>query len=233
MEDFKTNQAGWRGETINAVRSYYLDRWGGMMFLQANTIALLELVLKGYQEQVKQAQTDVVNLVNRAEEVIAAYDPASLCGSTDSKNLTFNIAIGVASVVSAAAGVASMGVSSIVAAAVAAGLGVAKDAYQPVAPTDADIGGDTVAEIWQSILDATEKLRQQFWASEKELHDIIDSFHDGVVNGKITVGRSGEGDVQSLSAGDLLRSKPLDSTSSVDRPLVGSDNPDPAHSPER
>nr|MDT0656785.1 hypothetical protein [Micromonospora sp. DSM 115978] len=233
MEDFRINQAGWRGETIDAVRSSYLDRWGGMVFLQANTIALLELVLKGYQEQVKQAQNDVVNLVNMAEEVIAAYDPSSLCGSTDSKNLTFNITIGVAVVLSAAAGAASMGVTSIVAAAVAAGLGVAKDAYQPVAPEYAGLGGDTVAEIWQSILDATEKLRQQFSASETELHAIIAGFHDGVINGRITVGKSGDGEVQSLPALELLRSKPLGPTSSVERPLIGSDNPDPAHSPQR
>src|SRR5690349_22361506 len=51
MEAFRINQAGWRGETIDAVRAGYLDRWGGMVFLQANTIALLLLVLRGYQEQ--------------------------------------------------------------------------------------------------------------------------------------------------------------------------------------
>jgi hypothetical protein len=147
------------------------------------------------------------------------------------QNLTFNIAIGVAGVVSAAAGVASMGVTSIAAAAVAAGLGVLKDEYQPSAPTDADIGGDSVAQIWQSILDATENLRQQFQASDAELHDIVKSFHDGVVNGRITIGKSGQGEEQTLPALELLRSKPLGATSSVDRPLVGSDNPDPAHSP--
>jgi hypothetical protein len=233
MEDFRTNQAGWRGATIDAVRSHYLDRWGGMVFLQANTIALLELVLRGYQEQIKQAQNDVVDLVNGAEQVIAAYDPSSLCGSTESKNLTFNIAIGVAVVLSAGAGAVAMGVTSIVAAAVAAGLGVAKDEYQPVAPEGAEMGGDSVAEIWQSILDATERLRQQFSASEKELHDIIRGFHDEVVNGRITVGKSGDGEVQSLPTMELLRSKPLGATSSLERPIIGSDNPDPAHSPHR
>ena len=34
MESFKINQAGWRGATIDAVRSNYLERWGGMVFLQ-------------------------------------------------------------------------------------------------------------------------------------------------------------------------------------------------------
>lgn len=231
MEDFKVNQAGWRGQTIDAVRSSYLDRWGGMVFLQANTLALLELVLRGYQRQIEEAQRDVVNLVNRAEEVIAAYDPSSMCGSTDSKNLSFNIIIGVSVVVSAAAGVATMGVTSIGAAFVAAGLGVVKDVYNPQAPTDADIGGDTVAQIWQSILIATEKLRQQFQASDTELRAILNSFHDGVINGQVTVGKSGEGDVQTLPAMELLRSKPLGTTSSVERPLVNSNNPDAAHSP--
>lgn len=237
MEDFKINQSGWRGTTIDAVRSNYIDRWGGMVFLQANIIGLLWLVMKGYQEQVKQAQMDVVNLVNRAEEVIASYDPSSLCGSSDSKNVTFNIAIGVASVLSAGAGLAAgaaMRITTIVSAVVAAGLGVAKDKYEPKGRTDADMGGDTVAEIWQSILDATETLRKQFEASDQELHDIVESFHNGVVNGKIVVGKSGQGEVQTLPALELMRSKPLGvSTSAVERPYVGADNPDPAHSPQR
>jgi hypothetical protein len=233
MEDFRINQAGWRGLTIDAVRSGYLDRWGGMVFLQANTIALLLLVLKGYQEQVKRAQEDVVNLVRTAEEVIAAYDPASLCGSAESKNLTFNIAIGVAVVVSAAAGVTAMAVTAIAAAAVASGLSVAKDEYNPDAPRGGPIGGDTVAEIWQSILDRSNDLRLQFQASEQELHDIVVSFHDAITNGSITIGKSGEGQRQTLPATELLRAKSLGSYSSLERPLVGSDNPDPAHSPAR
>lgn len=73
MADFRTNQAGWCGATIDAVRSNYLDRWGRMVFLQANTIALLLLVLKAYQEQLRQAQNDVVTLVNVAEEVLSSY----------------------------------------------------------------------------------------------------------------------------------------------------------------
>jgi len=233
MADFATNQAGWRGATIDAVRSGYLDRWGGMVFLQANTIAILWLVLRGYQEQVKQAQNDVVKLVNAAEEVIEAFDPQSLCGSEHSKNLTFNIAIGVLSVLSAAAGVASMGVTSVVTAVGAAGLGVAKDMCEPDAPKDADIHGDSVAAIWQSILDATEGLRRQFEASDKELHDIVASFQAGVVNGSIRVGKSGQRGRVTVPALELLRSKPLGvATTGLDRPVMGSDNPDPAHSPE-
>ncbi|GGN44450.1 Na+-translocating ferredoxin:NAD+ oxidoreductase RnfG subunit [Actinoplanes campanulatus] len=233
MADFRSNQAGWRGRTIDAVRSGYLDRWGGMVFLQANTIALLWLVLRGYQEQVRQAQNDVVKLVELAEEVIAAYDPQSLCGSTESKNLTFNIAIGVLGVLSAGAGAAGMAVAGVVAAVGAAGLGVAKDMYEPDAPRDADIGGDSVAAIWQSILDATEKLRLQFSASERELHDIINGFHNRVVSGSILLGTSGAGVRQTVPALEAFRSKPLGvGVSNLERPRMGSDNPDPAHSPE-
>jgi hypothetical protein len=233
MADFRTNQAGWRGATIDAVRSGYLDRWGAMVFLQANTIALLWLVLRGYQEQVRQAQNDVVKLVNLAEEVIAAHDPQSMCGSTDSKNLTFNIAVGVLGVLSAGAGTAGMAVTTVVAAVAAAGLGVAKDMYEPDAPRDTDIGGDSVAAIWQSILEATEKLRRQFEASEKELHDIVEGFHNGVLNGSIRLGKTGQGGIQNLPALEALRSKPLGTgTSNLERPRTGSDNPDPAHSPE-
>ncbi len=236
MEDFRINQAGWRGRTIDAVRSGYLDRWGGMVFLQANTIALLWLALRGYQEQVRQAQNDVVNLVNRAEEAIDSYNPDSMCGSSDRKNVTFNIAIGVLGVLSAGAGLASgtgMAVTSIVAAVGAAGLGVAKDKYEPDAPKDHDIQGDSVAELWQSILDATEKLRLQFCASDRELHDIVAGFHDGVVHGSIGVGTSGRGALQTLPAMELLRSKPLGmGATNVQRPLIGSDNPDAAHSPD-
>jgi hypothetical protein len=232
MENFRTNQAGWRGATIEAIRSGYLDRWGGMVFLQANTIALLWLVLQGYQEQVRQAQNDVVKLVNLAEEVIAAYDPSSMCGSTDSKNLTFNIAIGVLGVLSAGAGAAGMAVTSIVAAAGAGGLGVGKDMYEPDAPRESDIGGDSVAAIWQSILDATERLRRQFEASEKELHDIIDSFHGRVVSGAVLLGKAGGGGRVNVPALEAFRSKPLGAgTRSVERPAMGSANPDPAHSP--
>jgi hypothetical protein len=233
MADFRTNQAGWRGATIDAVRSRYLDRWGGMVFLQANTIALLWLVLQGYQEQVRQAQNDVVKLVNLAEEVIAAYDPSSLCGSTDSKNLTFNIAIGVLGVLSAGAGAAGMAVASVVAAVGGALLGVAKDAYEPDAPGDADIGGDSVAAIWQSILDATERLRRQFEASERELHDITASFQSVVVNGTIRLGKSDLGGKVNVPALEAFRSQPLGAgTAGVERPFIGSDNPDPAHSPD-
>jgi Zn ribbon nucleic-acid-binding protein len=231
MQNFRINQSGWRGETIDAIRSKYLARWGGMVFLQANTLALLELVLAGYQEQVAQAQKDVVALVNAAEQVIAAYDPGSMCGSTDSKNLTFNILIGVATVVSAAAGGAGLAVTSIVAAAAAGGLGIAKDAYNPAAPMDAEIQGHNVAAIWRSILDATDRLRQQFEASDRELHDIVAQFHQGVINSRITVGKSGEGEQQTVPALELIRSSPLGSTTKVNRPLVGSANPDPAHSP--
>lgn len=233
MADFRTNQAGWRGATIDAVRSGYLDRWGGMVFLQANTIALLWLVLRGYQEQVRQAQNDVVKLVDLAEEVIAAYDPKSLCGSTDSKNLTFNIAIGVLSVLSAGTGAAGMAVATVVAAVGAAGLGVAKDRYEPAAPREADIGGDSVAAIWQSILDATEKLRRQFEASERELHDITAGFHSGILNGSIRIGKSGQGGTQEVPALEMIRSKPLGvGTGNLERPQMGSDNPDAAHSPQ-
>ncbi|GIF39300.1 hypothetical protein [Actinoplanes xinjiangensis] len=233
MTDFSVNQAGWRGATIDAVRSGYLDRWGGMVFLQANTIALLWLVLRGYQEQVRQAQNDVVKLVNLAEQVIEAYDPSSMCGSTDSKNLTFNIAIGVLGVLSAGAGAAGMAVTSIVSAVGGAVLGVAKDKYEPDAPPDSDIGGDSVAAIWQSILNATDRLRQQFEASERELHDIIEGFHSGVVNGSIRLGKSDRGGKVTVPALEALRSKPLGpGTTGVERPYVGSASPDPAHSPE-
>ncbi|MFC4070577.1 hypothetical protein [Actinoplanes subglobosus] len=233
MTDFRTNQAGWRGATIDAVRSGYLDRWGGMVFLQANTIALLWLVLRGYQEQVRQAQNDVVKLVGLAEEVIAAYDPSSMCGSTDSKNLTFNIAIGVLGVLSAGAGAAGMAVTSVVAAVGTAGLGVGKDMYEPDAPRDSDIGGDSVAAIWQSILDATEGLRRQFEASERELHDIVDSFHSRVVNGAVLLGKAGGGGRVSVPALEAFRSKRLGvDTTSLERPFMGSANPDPAHSPD-
>ncbi|BEL03474.1 hypothetical protein Q0Z83_016650 [Actinoplanes sichuanensis] len=204
-----------------------------MVFLQANTIALLWLVLQGYQEQVRQAQNDVVKLVNLAEEVIDAYDPSSLCGSTDSKNLTFNIAIGVLGVLSAGAGAAGMAVASVVAAVGGAVLGVAKDAYEPAAPRDADIGGDSMAAIWQSILTATEKLRLQFEASERELHDIIAGFHAGVVNGNIRLGKAGDGWKVNIPAMEAFRSAALGAgTTRLDRPLMGSDNPDPAHSPD-
>ncbi|BCJ40591.1 hypothetical protein GCM10010168_74210 [Actinoplanes ianthinogenes] len=237
MNDFRINQAGWRGETIDAVRSGYLDRWGGMLFLQANTVGLLLLVLRAYQEQLTQAQNDVVNLVNRAAEAIAAYQPSSLCGSTDKKNVTFNIAIGVLSVLSAGAGLATgtgMTFTAIAAAFGAAGLGVAKDKYEPDAPRDHDIQGDNVAELWQSIVDATEKLRLQFSASERELHDIIARFHDSIVNESISIGTSGRGALQKLPALEVLRAKPLGvGVTKVQRPLIGSDNPDPAHSPAR
>lgn len=237
MADFRIDQAGWRGATIDAVRSNYLDRWGGMVFLQANTLALLWLVLKAYQTQVQKAQEDVVDLVTKAEQVIASYDPSSLCGSSDKKNLTFNIAIGVLSVLSGAAGLAegaAMAITSVASAVAAAGLGVAKDAYEPNAPKGGDIQGDTVAEIWHSILDRTEDLRKQFAASDKELHDIVDSFHSKIVDGKIVVGKSGQGETQTVPAMELFRSKPLDvGTSNLQRPYIGSDNPDPAHSPQR
>jgi hypothetical protein len=233
MGDFRTNQAGWRGATIDAVRSGYLDRWGGMVFLQANTIAILWLTLRGYQEQIRQAQNDVVKLVNLAEEVIAAYDPSSMCGSTDSKNLTFNIAIGVLGVLSAGTGAAGMAVTSVVAAIGTAGLGIGKDVYEPDAPRDSDIGGDSVAAIWQSILDATERLRRQFEASERELHDILASFHGRVVNGTIRLGTSDRGAKVSVPALEAFRSKPLAmGTRNLERPYIGSANPDPAHSPE-
>jgi hypothetical protein len=233
MTDFSVNQAGWRGATIEAVRSGYLDRWGGMVFLQANTIALLWLVLRGYQEQLRQAQNDVVKLVNFAEEVIEAFDPSSMCGSSESKNLTFNIAIGVLGVLSAGAGVAGMGVTSIVAAVGGAVLGVAKDAYEPDAPRESDIEGDSVAAIWQSVLTATDRLRQQFEASERELHDIIESFHNGVVNGSIRLGKTDRGTKVTIPALEAFRSKPLGpGTTRVERPYAGSASPDPAHSPE-
>ncbi|WP_436519628.1 hypothetical protein [Actinoplanes sp. HUAS TT8] len=237
MNGFRTNQAGWRGATIDAVRSGYLDRWGGMVFLQANTLALLWLVLRGYQEQLKQAQNDVVNLVNRAEEAIAAYSPDSLCGSSDKKNVTFNIIIGVLSVLSAGAGLATgtgMAVTTLAAALAGGGVSVAKDKYEPDAPRDHDIQGDSIAELWQSILDATEKLRLQFSASDKELHDIVDKFYDGVVDGRVVLGKSGEGYKQRVPTLEVFRSKPLGAgTTDVMRPLTGSDNPDPAHSPYR
>ena len=233
MKAFETNQAGWRGATIDAVRSYYLGRWGGMTFLQSNTLALLTLILQAYREQVARAQEDVVELVKRAEQVVASYDPGSLCNSADSKNMTFNIAIGVLSVLSAGAGVASWGLTSILTAVAAAGLGVAKDAYNPEAPKDADMGGSSVAEIWQSVLDATDKLRKQFTASDGELNKIVQHFHDEVINGKVTVGKSGKGEPETLPALELMRSKELGSTSDIKAPLNGSDNPDPAHSPQR
>lgn len=233
MKSFQTNQAGWRGDTVDAVRSYYIDRWGGMVFLQSNTLALCVLLLAAYREQVNKAQEDVVNLVKRAEEVIASYDPSSMCGSADSKNLTFNIIIGVTYVFSAGAGLASWGLTTIATAVVAGGLAVVKDKYNPEAPKDAEIGGDTIAEIWRSILDATESLRKQFEASDTELNTIAQQFHDGIVNGKITVGKSGKGDPETVPTMELLRSKPLGSTDQVKAPLNGSDNPDPAHSPQR
>ncbi|GAA2700041.1 hypothetical protein [Actinoplanes palleronii] len=233
MDDFRINQAGWRGETIEAVRSGYLDRWGAMVFLQANTLALLWLALSAYREQLVQAQQDVVNLVNRAEEAIAAYRPDSMCGSSDKKNVTFNIAVGVLGVLSAGAGLATgtgAAVTTIVAALGAGGLGVAKDKYEPEGPRDHDIQGDSVAELWQSILDATEKLRQQFEASEKELHDIVASFHDGVVNGSVTIGTSGQGRPVTTPAMEVFRSKQLGGgTTHLQRPLSGSANVDPAH----
>jgi hypothetical protein len=238
MEAFRINQAGWRGDTIDAVRSGYLDRWGAMVFLQSNTIGMLLLVLQAYQEQIKQAQIDVVNLVNVAEQAIAAYDPSSLCGNSDQKNVSFNIAIGVLSVLSAGAGLAAgaaMKVTTMVAAVAAAGRGVAKDKYEPDKPPDTlGIGGDTVAELWQSILDATEELRKQFWSSETELRAMIDSFHDKVTSGQITVGTAGEGGAVHMSGLQLFRSKKLGvGTASVQRPYIGADNPDPAHSQDR
>ncbi|HWS34086.1 MAG TPA: hypothetical protein VN408_15245 [Actinoplanes sp.] len=234
MVDFRTNQAGWRGATIDAVRSNYLDRWGRMVFLQANTIALLLLVLRAYQEQLRQAQNDVVALVNLAEEVLSSYTGDSVCGSTESKSLSFNIAIGVLGVLSAAAGVAGMALASIVTAVGTAGLGITKDAYDPPVPKDGgQIGGDSVTQIWESIVRATESLRQEYSESEKQLHDIIDGFQHDVISGSIGVGKSGQRDPRSLPAMELLRSKPLGSgTSDVARPFATSFSPDPAHSPE-
>lgn len=234
MADFRTNQAGWCGATIDAVRSGYLEQWGGMVFLQANTLAMLRLALQGYQMQISKAQTDVVTLVNRAEEVVASYGSGSVCSSIDSKNVTFNIAIGVLGVVSAATGAAGLAVASIASAAAGGGLGAIKDSYEPAGPKESDIQGDSVASIWQSILDATEKLRGQFQASDKELYDIVASFHSGILNGRVRLGTTGAGGLETVPAMEVFSSKPLGAgTRSVERPVIGSDNPDPAHSPQR
>ncbi|SDS37890.1 hypothetical protein [Actinoplanes derwentensis] len=234
MADFRINQAGWRGATIDAVRSGYLDRWGRMVFLQANTIALLLLVLRAYQEQLTRAQSDVVALVNVAEEVLSSYTADSVCGSAVSKNLSFNIAIGVLSVLSAATGIAGLALTSIVAAFGAAGLSVAKDSYEPIEPKEgAQIGGDSVTQIWESIIRRTEDLRMEFCTSEQQLHDIIAGFHRDVIGANIGVGLSREGNARALPAMELFRSKPLGSgTGNLRRPSVTWSGPDPAHSPE-
>jgi hypothetical protein len=76
-------------------------------------------------------------------------------------------------------------------------------------------------------------LRLQFSASEKELHDIVMGFHQGVVNGNIFIGWSGQGGPQSVPARDVLQSKKLAAgTTSLQQPVMGSHNPDPAHSPD-
>lgn len=233
MKAFETNQTGWRGATIDAVRSDYINRWGGMTFLQANTLALLHILLAAYQKQIDEAQKDVVRLVKAAEEVIASFDPGSLCGGAESRGEQFNIAIGVFTVVSAAAGAFSFGTASI-AAAMGAGIsGWAKDKFAYEKKTNSfNIDGDSVTAIWQSIVTSTEELRKEFESSETQLADMATDFHDQLTSKNIRTGKDAYGGKIDLPASKLIKCEKLPSTGAVDRPLNGSDNPDPAHTPD-
>lgn len=233
MKSFETNQTGWRGATISAVRSDYINRWGGMTFLQSNTLAMLQVLLEGYKEQIVKAQQDVVNLVNTAEGVIASFDPGSLCGGAEAREGEFNIAIGVFGIVSAAAGVASAGTLSIATAVAAGVLGWAKDEYKYEKKTNKyNIGGDSVTSVWKSILTSSEELRKEFESSETQLADIASKFHTGISTGKATTGKDAYGGKVEVETIKLLKSDKIPSTGSVDKPLNGSDNPDPAHQPD-
>ncbi|GAA4905968.1 hypothetical protein LX16_3437 [Stackebrandtia albiflava] len=234
MESFETNQRGWRGYTVDAIRSDYLNRWGGMTFLQANTLALLQILLEAYRRQVEEAQKDVVRLVTAAEEVIASFDPGSLCGGADSRADKFNIAIGVATVVSAAAGVASFGTTSIAAAMAVGMTGWGKDkfAYEEKS-NEFNIDGDSVTAIWQSIITSTEELRKEYEDSEAQLADMATEFYNGIEGGTVRTGKDAYGGKVEIAATTLITCGPLPSTGDVDRPLNGADNPDPAHTPDR
>lgn len=228
MTDFKTNQTGWKGNTIDAMRRNYIGQWGRMVFLQSNTLQVLILMLEAYKAQVDQAQKDIVALVKDAKTVVDSYSSSSLCGSgSDKKNAIFNIAIAVGAVIALAEGW-----PAVVATVAAGGLSVAKDAYKVDEPKEHPLGGDSVSEIWQNAIDATEKLRKMYEESEKDLANMTSGFYD-ILGDNVTVDKNAYGSDLTIPAYKLIRAQPLSSTNSVEPPDRNYSPPPPVHIPDR
>ena len=224
MEDFQINLTGWQGDTIDAVRRNYLDNWGRMVFLQTTTLQTLIVLLEAYKTQVDTAQKDIVALVNAAEEVAASYSSGSVSGGAEGQDAVFNILIAVGGVVAATGGW-----PAIAGAVAAGGLTVSKDLFPKASdPEEHPLGGDSISEIWSNTVDATEKLKQQFITSEEKLAEMASEFY-GMLGDGVTVDKDGHGESITIPAYDLIRVKPLASTSDVERPDSNYSPPDPVH----
>lgn len=204
MGEVRGRLANWRGRTIDAVHLNYINHFDEMLFLQANTLRVLELTLKAHQEGVNKAQEDTVTLVGNAT---AAVDAIDCWGGDSNKNVVFNIVAGIVGVLGAAA----PGVNAVVAlAGVAGGLGLAKDLISSNPPESKPLGASRISGVWSNMTSALDRHKELYKSGESILSTTVNNY-DTALNGYYKTGQGPDGSNITKRGVDLIRlSAPID-----------------------
>ncbi|ADD41714.1 hypothetical protein [Stackebrandtia nassauensis] len=213
MVAVRENLADWRGKTIEAAHLNYINLFDEMLFLQANTLRVLELTLKAHQKGISDAQDDTVKLVDSAA---AAVDAIDCWGGDSNKNVAFNVVAGVIGVL----GAATPGVNAVVALAGAAGgLGIAKDLISSKDPESVPLGASRIDGVWSNLTSALDRHKELYKEGESLLATTITNFNT-VLNGNFTTGQGPDGKTVTKPGVELIRlSTPID-LGSVQAPLA-------------
>lgn len=131
MSRVKANLTGWRGETVKALRTNYVRRFGPMIALQCNGLVILRKALEA-ERVIWEGAHENIQLV--LKESATAFDALNWWGNDANLKLAFDIAAAVAGIVGA---IVSGPAAAIAVATVGGAVSVSKDQIRvPENPTN-------------------------------------------------------------------------------------------------
>lgn len=201
LADVKTNIAGWHGQTVHAFNRNYVEHFDEMLYLQVNSLRVLEVSLQAHREGVVKSQEGTLDLVRNAT---AAVDAIDCFGGDSNKNVVFNVVAGMLGVLAAAVSP----VNALVAiAVVAGGLGTAKDLVSSKEPATLPLGAGRINGVWSNLESAEDRHKQLYTEGEDTLSRVVSLFESGL-KGHFKTGTGGDGHDISSRGLDLIRLHP-------------------------
>ena len=178
MASIRQNVSQWQGYMIDEFRKNYSSKFDHIVFFQSNLANILRFALQANRDILAAAQADVADVVNQAGNALAALDCSGGDDSTISSS-TVTATTGVMSLIGGPLGVIAGFIS------LENTLDSAVEYTQEQPSSDYLISGDTVYEIWDSLLRAFQSIENTIFGSERRIADVLDAVFNALDDGVV------------------------------------------------